>query len=80
MNLIYGTHAAFGDENQYEYDATWRRGPAGLTWNATVYKNRRIALHPSGIMFGTEAAAGESSVRRAITSAIERRMYEPKST
>ena len=71
-NLIYGHYTCLTTGIQYEYDATWRAGPSGLTWSASACLDGSHASHLTGMMHSADAAAGESAVHEAIERAIER--------
>ena len=71
MNSIFGHYKAPGDANEYEYDATWRENPSGLTWSASVRTDGQLPSYTRGMMHSADAAGGESAVHEAIERAIE---------
>jgi hypothetical protein len=77
-NLIYGQYTCLTTGIEYEYDATWRAGPSGLTWSASACVNGSHASQLTGMMHSADAAAGESAVHEAIERAIERQESLPR--
>lgn len=76
MNSVYGRYKSLRDASEYEYDATWREISGCLTWSASVRTGGRAPVGYDGLTYIAEAAAGESAVREAIATAIERRVSD----
>jgi hypothetical protein len=79
MKSIYGHYTSPDEGVQYEYDAAWRQGSDGLTWNATLRAEGQLPLYPTGSIEGAEGATVESLVHTAIAGAIERRAVARRS-
>jgi hypothetical protein len=79
MKSIYGHYTSPDEGVQYKYDAAWRQGSDGLTWNATLRAEGQLPLYPTGSIPGAGGTAVESLVHTAIASAIERRIAATRS-